>query len=399
MDRADLLESVAGSHTGAVDGLIAAVELQSTRIATSRPHQMAIGTTNFQEDVIVKIATPGGTVGFGESPFMVGHSQKGETPATVRVVLRHKLLPAVLGLSVFDQEALSRAMDRAVPGNLRAKGAVVMAAYDAAGKLLGTPVHNLIGGLYRDRIPLSWSLPISDLDHITREAADMVERGWRILKVKIGRPDPFADADAVNAIRRTVGDEIEIRADANQAYDVKTAIRVIRRMEDASLGFIEQPVKAADVAGMAEVRAAVDVPIMADEGANDAEDVFELARHRAADSISIYIIGPGGLNRSRKMASVTEACGLRGYVGGALESAIGATAGLHLAAASPAIDLGCEMSGQFLLNDDFGAGQIAMADGALVVPRGPGLGVDVDEDKLVRYREGDVERFTLNGAG
>jgi muconate cycloisomerase len=360
---------------------------------------MAIGTTNFQEDVVVRIVTDSGVVGFGEAPHMVGHSQKGETPATVRVVLRHKLVPAVLGLSVLDQEALSRAMDRAVPMNLRAKGAVVMAAYDAAGKILHTPVHNLIGGLIRDRIPLSWSLPITDLDQITREAADMVDRGWRILKVKIGRPEPLADADAVNAIRQAVGDGIEIRADANQAYDVKTAIRVIRRMEESSLGFIEQPVKAADITGMAEVRAAVDVPIMADEGANVAEDVIEHAKYRAADSISIYIIGPGGLNRSRQMAAVTEACGLRGYVGGALESAIGAAAGLHLAAASPAIDLGCEMSGQFLLQDDFGAGQIEMVDGALVVPRGAGLGIEVDEEKLARYREGDVELFEADGVG
>lgn len=399
MDRTDRVDAPAAAPIGDRDSRIVAVEVQSTKIATSRPHQMAIGTTNFQENVVVKLITADGIVGYGEAPHMVGHSQKGETPATVRVVLRHKLVPAVLGMDIFDQEALSRAMDRAVPMNLRAKGAVVMAAYDAAGKLLETPVHNLIGGLLRDRIPLSWSLPISDLDQITKEAVEMVDRGWRILKVKIGRPAPLEDVDAVNAIRKAVGDEIEIRADANQAYDVKTAIRVIRRMQDSNLGFVEQPVRAADIAGMAEVRAAVDVPIMADEGANVAEDVIELARYRAADSISIYIIGPGGLNRSRQMAAVTEACGLRGYVGGALESAIGAAAGLHLAAASPAIDLGCEMSGQFLLKDDFGAGQIAMKDGALIVPRGAGLGIDVDEDKLARYREGDIEHFDLDETG
>jgi muconate cycloisomerase len=257
----------------------------------------------------------------------------------------------------------------------------------------------LIGGCLRDRVPLSWSLPIAEIDEITSEAARMVERGWRILKVKIGRPAPDDDAAAVNAIRKAVGDEIEIRADANQAYDVKTAIRVINQMEDARLGFVEQPVRAADLAGMAEVRASVSVPIMADEGANVAEDVIDHARLRAADSISIYIIGPGGLNRSRQMAAVTEACGLRGYVGGALESAIGASAGLHLAAASPAIDLGCEMSGQFLLTDDLGSEPIEMADGALIVPRGPGLGVEVDLDKLEHYREGDVELFELEKAG
>jgi muconate cycloisomerase len=93
------------------------------------------------------------------------------------------------------------------------------------------------------------------------------------------------------------------------------------------------------------------------------------------------------------MASIAEACRMRAYVGGALESAIGASAGLHLAAASPAIDLGCEMSGQFLLTDDFGSEPVPMVDGALVVPTAPGLGVDVDEEKLARHREGDVERF------
>ena len=98
---------------------------------------MAIGTTTVQEDVVVKLVADDGTVGYGEAPHMVGHSQRGETPATVRVVLRHKLIPAVLGGDPFAQEALTLAMTRAVPGNLRAKGAVVMAAYDLAGQEAG----------------------------------------------------------------------------------------------------------------------------------------------------------------------------------------------------------------------------------------------------------------------
>ena len=85
---------------------------------------------------------------------------------------------------------------------------------------------------------------------------------------------------------------------------------------------------------------------------------------------------------------------MKGYVGGALESAIGASAGLHLAAASPAIQLGCEMSGEFLLTDSFAREPLQMQDGALVVPTAPGLGIEVDETKLARYRIGDVERIT-----
>src|SRR5713226_2229 len=115
---------------------------------------MAIGTTTAQENVVVKLVGEDGTIGWGEAPHMVGHSQRGETPATVRVVLRHKLVAAALGRDALSHEGLTQALARAVPGNLRAKGALVMAAYDLAGKALGTPVYNLLGGMVRDRVPL-----------------------------------------------------------------------------------------------------------------------------------------------------------------------------------------------------------------------------------------------------
>jgi muconate cycloisomerase len=372
---------------------IVAAEVQSTRIPVIRLHQMAIGTTSFQEDVVIKLIADDGTEGYGEAPHMVGHSQRGETPATVRVVLRHKLVPATLGADPLDRESLALALGRAVPGNLRAKGAVIMAAYDLAGKALHTPAYNLLGGRVRDRVPLSWSLPIVEESEVVREAQEMVERGWRILKVKIGRPDPLQDAAVVRAVRKAVGDAIEIRADANQAYDVKTAIRVIRQMEPANPGFIEQPVHRDDLDGMAEVRTHVEVPIMADESAETPADIVAIARKRAADSVSIYIIGPGGIDSSKLMAKIAETCRLRGYVGGALEGPVGAAAGLHLAAASPAIDLGCEVNGQFMLKDSVAATPFEMDEGALRVPTGPGLGVELDHDKLAAYREGEIERF------
>ena len=106
---------------------------------------MAIGTTYHQENVILKLCAEDGSFGFGEAPHMVGHSQLGETPQTVRVVLRHKIIPAILGCSAGDQEALMQTMDRAVPGNPRAKGALVMAAYDLAGHHGGATIWRARG--------------------------------------------------------------------------------------------------------------------------------------------------------------------------------------------------------------------------------------------------------------
>lgn len=372
---------------------ITAVEVQSTKIPVVRAHQMAIGTTNFQENVIVKLHTDEGLVGYGEAPHMVGHSQLGETPHTVRVILRHKLVPAILGLDPFNQEALITALNRAVPGNQRAKGALVMAAYDVAGKALNTPVYNLLGGKVRDSVPLSWSLPIVDVATAVEEGVKMVERGWRILKVKIGRKSPEEDIEMVRALREAVGDTISIRADANQAYDLKTALRVTEGMAPYKLDFLEQPVHMDDLDGMAEVTRRSPIPIMADESAKSLENLAAIAQKRAADYVSIYIIGPGGLTNSKKMAALAQAFRMRGYVGGALESVIGALAGLHLAASSPSIDLGCEMSGQYLLREDVGTEPIQMVDGAFVLPDRPGLGVELDEAQLAKFREGDVERL------
>ena len=374
---------------------IKAVEIQSIRIPVIRPHQMAIGTTNFQENVLVKLIGEDGNFGWGEAPHMVGHSQLGETPHTVRVILRYKLIPAILGMSFFDQESLTMALDRAVPGNTRAKGALVMAAYDLSGKVLRTPVYNLLGGKVRDAIPLSWSLPIVENEKIVTEALQMIERGWRILKIKAGRPNPMDDVDAVRAVREAVGDKISLRVDVNQAYDVKTALKVLRNLEPYGLDFLEQPVHRDNLAGMIEVTRQSPIPIMADESIKSLEELAVVAKNHAADYASIYIIGPGGPGNSKKMATIAQAFRIRGYVGGALESVIGSSAGLHLAASSPAIDLGCEMSGQYLLKEDIGEELIPMREGALVVPTRPGLGVDIDEDKVAKYREGEIELISI----
>ena len=369
-------------------------EVYSTKIAVERPHKMAIGTTHHQENVILKLYAEGGSFGFGEAPHMVGHSQLGETPQTVRVILRDKIIPAILGSNVGDIERLMQVMDQAVPGNPRAKGAVVIAAYDLTGKVLGVPVHALLGGQVRDRIPLSWSLPIVKIDAAVEEGLRMVERGFRILKVKVGRPDPAEDVEMVTALRQAVGSGISLRVDANQAYDTKTALSVIRGIESLNIDYFEQPVHWQDLEGMSEVTCHSSIPIMADESAKSPTDMTRIVKFRAADYVSIYVIGTGGLLNSKKMAILAETYRMRAYVGGALESIIGASAGLHLAASSSAIDLGCEMYGQYMLKDDFGLQQLEMKEGALMVPTAPGLGFELNESKLEKYRQDSIERFT-----
>jgi len=362
------------------------------KIPVVRAHKMAIGTTHHLEDVILRLYTADGLEGLGEAPHMVGISLKGESPYTVLEMLRRRLLPAVFGRSPLDLEGLQGAMDAAVPWNLRAKSAINLAAYDLAGKALGVPVYTLMGGKVRDAIPLSWSIPITDVEKGANEAKGMVGRGWRIIKVKVGRPNPDDDVEMVRVIRDAVGPRVSVRVDANQAYSVKTAIRTARKLERYEVTFFEQPVAWWDLDGLAEVSRTTELPIMADESCTTVIDAMEIAKRRAAQILSIYVCSPGGILNSKKVATVGAAAGIDSYVGGALESAIGAAAGLHFAASTPSVTYGCELGGQFLLAEDIAQVPLTFRDGALVVPDGPGLGVAVDEGKVRKYA---LEEFSL----
>lgn len=373
---------------------ITSVTITSTKIPTFRKHKMNIGTTSHQENVIVRLYTDTGLLGYGEAPHMVGHSHNGETPATVRAVLRDKIVPRILGQDPTQLEHMWQVLQQAVPCNRRAKSAIMLACCDLAGKALGTPVYNLLGGKVRDGILLSWSLPIEDFDMICAEAQTMVERGWRVLKLKTGRPNPMDDVEAVKRVRQTVGSEIHLRADANQAYDWRMAIKVINGMAEWGLEYMEQPCAYWDLEGLARVRKQVGIPIMVDETLKS-YTLSEIIRHEAADYLSIYVCDPGGILNSRKMGVIAEEFHMKGYIGGALESVIGSVSGLHIAASSPAISLGCEMFSQYMLEKDISAKPLEFKDGCLMVPDGPGLGIEIDEDVVKHYEVGETEVFRL----
>jgi muconate cycloisomerase len=364
-------------------------ELILTKVPVYRPHRMAIGTTLFQQCVYLKLFTDEGLVGWGEAPHMVGYSGAGETQSSVALQLRERLLPAVFGKDPMQIEARQQDMDRALPWNPRAKSAVNIALHDLAGKALNTPVYNLLGGLVRDRIALSWSIGTMSFEESEREAEMMVEKGFTILKLKVGvRENPMDDAEVARRVRKVVGDKVRLRADANQGWDVPTAIRVVRAMEEAGLEFIEQPTC---LEGLAEVRRAVTCYVMADESANSPLDVLELARRRAVDLISIYINNGGGISTAKKMAAVAEPAGIGCYIGGALEGAVASRACLHFGASTPNVTFGCESDGQFLLTEDLGAEPIPFEAGCLLVSHRPGLGGELDEEKAKRYEVGRFE--------
>jgi muconate cycloisomerase len=198
-------------------------------------------------------------------------------------------------------------------------------------------------------------------------------------------------------VREVVGDGVELLVDANQGYATpKIAINALRRIEEYRIRYAEQPVEGLEA--MARVAAAVDIPIMADESAWNANDILDIARLGAADVVSIYTTKPGGLAPAKKAAAVAEAAGLPCNVNGSAETGVGNAANLHLAGSTLCISEAClipittlagreqtKIAGVFY-TDDLITEPFPYADGYLTVPDGPGLGIELDEEKVARYR-------------
>jgi muconate cycloisomerase len=382
---------------------IAGIELYHIALPTRREHKWTGLTEPIGGYVLVKMTDELGAEGWGEAPALKDWGGEfgryfGESPGTtVEVVTRH-LAPAAKGCQPGEIVELHARMDHAIKGYPYAKAAVEFAAYDLAGKQCGLPVHRLLGGALRRRIPVTHSIGLIGFDEAEREVAQVVAEGIRTIKIKVG-VDPDRDVDMVRRIRDTVGTGIGLCVDANQGYRTPgDAIRTLRRMERFDLIYFEQPVEG--IERLAQVARAIDVPVMADESAWNAHDVIQIIEQRAAQIVSIYTTKPGGLYRAMEAAAVARAAGIICNVNGSVETGIGNLANLALAAAAPAVVLSCVVpvstpaeaqSGQIAgiyYKDDLIAQPMRLVQGAIELPTASGMGIAVDKNKIARYRVG-----------
>ena len=242
------------------------------------------------------------------------------------------------------------------------------------------------------------SIGLMDADTAAREAAEVVAEGITTIKVKIG-VEAERDIKVVAAVRGAIGSAGKIRVDANQGYRTwREAVRVISAMEKYDLVYAEQPVEG--LRAMAEVSARINVPVMADESAWTPEDVLEIVRLNAAQMLSVYYTKPGGLARSKRLLAIAGAASLPCDINGSAEMGIGVAADLHLAVSSAEISLPgtipvtstaeierTKVAGRKYL-DDIIKVPFRYEKGVLYVHDGPGLGVEVDEAKIAKYRIG-----------
>lgn len=378
------------------------VELFPVALPRRREHTWAGNRVAIGTYLIVRLHTDDGLTGVGEAPALPdwgGDYDRyyGETPATAAHLIENLLFPAIEGMDPRNISAIHSRMDVVLKGHPFTKTAIDVACYDLAGKAAGLPVHMLLGGKLRDTVAIAHSFG-SNLspDEAVAEAEKVINEGVTNLKLKVGI-DYHRDLELVRRFRELGGTAVTIHADANKGWpDPKTAARCINRLDEYDLDFIEQPCGGIDE--LREIRRLVSCRVMADESAWSARDVYDLARTQAVDMISIYVTKAGGLHKAQKVAAVCDAVGFPANLNGGLETGVGNAANLHFAASSLPVTMPSvlmvnapkgqnptEIANRYYL-DDIVTTPFGYREGALVVSDLPGLGIELDDEKISFYR-------------
>lgn len=351
--------------------------------------------------VALRIRTKCGIVGYGEAvplPDWGGdHARRaGETRKTVCAIIADKLAPALIGEDPRRVAHIQGIMDCLVKGHSYAKCAVEMALYDILGKSLNTPIHDLLGGRTRDSVRIAHMIGLMPIKDALDEGESAVADGIRALQIK-GGEDSARDIEVCTVLRRNLGPDITLRLDINQGYrNAKAALKVLAPLEGI-IDFVEQPAEGLDQ--MARVTAGTGIPVIADESCWTPRDALDLVERYGSDCVSIYLAKAGGMLPALGVSFIAAAAGKACDVNGSIESAIGNLANVQFAISAASVTLPavipisaprgthpCAVGGRYF-EDDILTEPMVVKDGAIQAPTGPGLGIEIDEEKLRRFAE------------
>lgn len=377
---------------------ITKLDVVRVSVPLSRPYVISRGPTHAFQNLLVRVHGDDGLVGLGECAVLsvIGDADEGARR------LRDEIAPRIGGVDSLDIETILERIGAATwQGDLGPIGALDNALWDLNGKAAGLPAYKLLGGKLRRRMPVDYTLGEEEPEVMGRRAVEMAEvGGFRAFCVKVGGGSVELDVARFRAVRRALGPEARIRVDANEGYDLDTAIAFLRAVEHDNLEFIEQPLPRGDLEGLKRLYAATRAAISVDEGLGTLRDAWMLAETGAVAVFNIKIPKCGGIYLSRKIAAVAESAGIVCICGGALALEVIRQASRHFVAGTQlgAHDYAHEGPGpasQALVGNVtrrvIGYDDVRRWGGHVEVDDAPGLGVEEDVES--------VRRFTVGASG
>lgn len=360
-------------------------EIRTTPILVpyAEPFYFAQGVVHGASVILVEVHTDDGLVGYGES---IGTASAKGIQAYIR------LAGAVcIGHSPFENAGLMSKAYHALFQLLgtcsspRFGGQVLagleMAMWDLMGKATGRPAHELLGGAVRSEIEY-FGFPQGDTAaEIAGQAGQMAQAGCEVIYVKVGRGDAL-DLDIARQVRAAIGPDKRLRMDPNEHWSPVRAKRMIQKMSEFDVEFIEQPTTCESVSALAQVRQNSPIAIAADQLVFTPYDAFDVCREQAADLIVLGLHETGGLTRFSKCAHIAEAAGIDICLHGLYETGITTCATNQVAATIPNLDDGNQYMNHLLAWDIVKSPELSLQNGKLPVLKGAGLGFDLDWDAI-----------------
>jgi len=344
--------------------------------------KFAYRTSTGADHVLVRIYTDDGIIGISEAPARP--QIYGETQESIISVIDKYLGPSIQGKDPFQLDAIHSLLDR-IPYNYCAKASIDIALHDLMGKYMNLPIYQFLGGKSQNSIPLSWMVGINSKEKMIDECKRFLNMGIKAFKIKAGL-DFDDDLDNFIAIRTALDDGVILYLDANQGYkSTKKTIRLVKELVKYDLCWIEEPLPIVDKKGRLEVASAIPVPILGDESCFTPYEVAEELKLGAVGMVLIKVARTGFYN-TRKIIYLCQQAGIPCLIGSQGDSSLGAVASSHIAVAFNNIMFPSEISYHLRMQGDLLIDPPKFKNGELIIADKPGLGVDVAEDALKRFR-------------
>ena len=376
--------------------MIRSIQTLLVPIPTIREHKLACTVMREQLMVLVHIQTNDGYEGWGEATTIGGLSYAEESPHSIKTNIDTYFTPLLIKECPTSTAQAMHLLNKNINGNRFAKCAIETALLDIEGKRLGVPISELLGGRVRDQLEVAWTLASGNTDTDIIEAKQAIEaRRHRIFKLKIGSRSIAKDVEHVIAIKQALPD-CRITVDLNQAWTELDAMKGIKLLQDGGVNLIEQPISMRNPAGLKRLKQHFDVAIMADEIVQDPQNAFYLAADHCADVFAVKINQAGGLKNACLIGQMAHLAGIELYGGTMLEGPIGTAASAHVFSTYPSLNFDTELFGPLLLTDDILVKPLDYNNFGLTVPTGPGLGIEVNADKVYDYAERSLSLASAN---
>lgn len=346
-------------------------------VPLKKPFKTAIRSVNSVDDVIIKIITDTGNIGFGSAASTA--LVTGDTTESIEGAIKSYIKKAIVGMDIENLEGILLKLNSCIVRNTSAKAAVDIALYDLYGQLYKAPLYKLLGGC-RNKLETDITISVNSPEEMTRDSIEAVKLGYKTLKIKVGK-DSKLDIERMKAIRKAVGYDVKLRIDANQGWEPKEAVRTLRKIEDAAVDIelVEQPVIASNLEGLKLVTDNVDTPVMADESVFSPKDAAKVMEMRASDLINIKLMKTGGIYNALKICSLAEVYGMECMLGCMLEGKVSVTAAVHLAAAKSVITK-IDLDGPLLCSRDDVVGGAIYNNSKITLSEKSGLGIEKIEN-------------------